>query len=120
DDQIRRPYGSDLLDLRRLQRPLLGMIAVAIGLGPQQPVAWTFAVCLAEECSHLPPPGHHGELVHGGDQHRGRMTVDFVVHHQDRKSQILRLRLAELAPAILVATVDEGSTEIPVDPYFPT
>ena len=48
------------------------------------------------------------------------MAIDFVVHHQDWKPQIFRLRLAEFAPAVLVATVDESSAEIPVDPYVPS
>ena len=82
DDQIGRTDRCDVFHLDRWQAFSGGVIPRAIAVGPQQTVAFALLMHTTEQRAHLPAPRHHGKLVHGGDHHRRRTMVDFLVHRQ--------------------------------------
>ena len=118
NDQVGRTYRVDDLHLGGRKTLARLVIAIAIGTLPKQAVALAFLAHATKQCSHLTTPRHHGELVHGGDHHRGRAVVDLFIDYQHRNPRmrlLAGLALGKVTAAFLVAAVDEGAARVFVD-----
>ena len=118
NDQVGWANRVDGLYLRGRKALARLVIAIAIGTLPKQAVAFAFLAHATKQCSHLSTPRHHGELVYGGDHHRGWAVVDLFVDYQHRNPRmrlLAGLALREVAAAFLVAAVDKGTARAFVD-----
>ena len=118
DDQVRWTDRLDVLDLGGGQALAGLMVAVAICALPEQTMPITLLAYSAEQRSYLTAPRHHGELVHGGNHHRGWAVVDLLVDDQHRQAgvrELAGLPFGEIAAPDRVAAVDERAATTLVD-----
>jgi hypothetical protein len=74
-------------------------------------MASAFLGRFAKECAHLPTPGHHCELVHGGDHHARRVAIDLLVDCQDGDPISFR----KIASFDRITTENSGTTDSTID-----